>query len=214
MRIPFLRKYARYFFELYPLSALIRLGRRRDRPGLPVRIAPCSSRFSATESSWRSPGVSKKVTGFPFPSQRMWIFVLNPPWLRPMASSTGVLFFDRLRVDESVQYSHPQNGFPSPLHPVARPGSGLQRGLYPRSRLLSSGESGCRRWPTCRTVLADRATELPFAKPTEFHLQSFDVPTLVGLCGAAPAVRRAVFAPIVRLSSRLCSYRRIIRDLL
>jgi hypothetical protein len=205
MRIPFLRKYARYLSELYPLSAPSRLGRKRGRPGLPVRMAPCSVSFSATDSSWRSPGVSKKVTGFPFPSQRMWIFVLNPPWLRPMASASGVLFFDRQHVDEPERYCHPQNEFPNPLHRVARPGSGFRRRFCPRYQLPSSGENGCRWWTTFRIARAYLAKALRCAEPRESRSQSFGVPEQVGPYGVSPVVKRVAAFPIVRLSSRLCS---------
>jgi len=210
MRIPFLRKYARYLSELYPLSAPTRLGRKRGRPGLPVRMAPCSVSSSATDSSWRSPGVSKKVTGFPFPSQRMWIFVLNPPWLRPMASSTGVLFFDRQHVDGPARYSRPQNEFPSPRHRVARHSSGLLRRFCPRSQLPSTGENGCRWWTTFHSVRAYLAKELRCAEPRESHSQWPGVPAQVGPYGVSLVVKRVAAFPIVRLSSRLCSWRRII----
>jgi hypothetical protein len=51
---------------------------------------------SAPSRSWACPAVRKKASGLPRASTMAWIFVLNPPLLRPIAWSSPS-FFERRR---------------------------------------------------------------------------------------------------------------------
>src|SRR5215475_13374303 len=53
----------------------------------------CGSSASAPAKSCACPGVSRKRSGLPSASTSAWIFVLNPPRLRPSAWSSA--FFER-----------------------------------------------------------------------------------------------------------------------
>ena len=87
IRMPRRRQYRRFFRLLYPLSPTTRLGRCFARPQ-PTRLtAPCSINGSKTVVSCCCPGVRTRVISLPLPSARTCSLVLNPPRLRPRASS-------------------------------------------------------------------------------------------------------------------------------
>ena len=112
MRTPRFRKYKRTWREVYPLSATTRFGSKRGRPHFGRLTAPFSISCSNTVTSCCWPGVSTNVTGLPSPSQRTWILVENPPWLRPKASFCGSPLLHRLRADVLARRCYLHNEWP------------------------------------------------------------------------------------------------------
>lgn len=130
------------------------------------RMAPCSSSCSAIVISCCWPGVSKKVIGLPWPSQRRWILVPKPPWLRPKASCSGVLFLPQPRADGRAQCSHPQNGSPNPPRPACPPAPAVRSAPDPTPRRPSSAGSGCTRSARVHNAQANHARVRRSARPT------------------------------------------------
>ena len=112
MPIPRLLRYSRILRELYALSAATRPGKRLGLPRPRRLIAPPSISVSNTVASCCCPGVSSNITGLPLPSHRTCILVENPPWLRPNASSSGLVgfcgspFLPRLSAGEHARWSY------------------------------------------------------------------------------------------------------------
>jgi len=113
MRTPRLRRYKRILRLVYPLSATIRLGKRRGRPHPGRLTAPLSISCSNTVTSCCCPGVSTNVTGLPSPSQRTWILVEKPPWLRPNASFSGSPLLHQRRADAPSRWCYLHSGRPT-----------------------------------------------------------------------------------------------------
>jgi hypothetical protein len=150
------------------------------------------------------------VIGLPLPSQRTWILVERPPWLRPKASAAGVLFLPRQHAGGRARYFHPQSGSPNPLRPECRPAPAVRLTPDPKCRLLSNDETDCRRWTTDHTARVDPAMVHLSVTPTRSHSPWCDDRWLDGRCGASEAAGVASVVPIVPSSSRLGSWRRII----
>src|SRR5580658_6870247 len=66
----------------------------------------CGSKMSAPSRSQACPGVSAKPVGLPKASTVALILVLNPPLLRPIASSSPAFFWLRRCVDERARWSN------------------------------------------------------------------------------------------------------------
>ena len=88
-RMPRRRQDARCARPVYPLAPTMRAGRRRGRPRPGRWTALCSRNGAKTVASWRCPGVSTSVIGWPPPSARNWTFVVSPPRLRPSAAASA-----------------------------------------------------------------------------------------------------------------------------
>jgi hypothetical protein len=73
-------------------------------------------------ASWRWPGVRGKVMSLPPPCAHTCTFVLNPPRLRPNASSYGSLFLPQPRADAPGLWSHSRSAPPTRSCSPHRPG--------------------------------------------------------------------------------------------
>lgn len=84
--MPRCRMYSSIQSARYPISPPSATGQAIGSPAPFKRqsSAPTSS-VSNTVDSWAWPGVKWKCRGWPFESQRMWIFVEKPPRERPNA---------------------------------------------------------------------------------------------------------------------------------
>ena len=159
MRTPLLRRYKRISRLVYPLSATIRLGKRRGRP-LPVRLtAPLSISCLNTVTSCCWPGVSVNVTGLPAPSHRTCILVENPPWLRPNASFSGSPLLHQLRAGERARRCYLRSGRPTLSSLRHRLASVAPKGCGPTLLPYASGRSERITSSTSRSVQASPAKE-------------------------------------------------------
>ncbi len=152
------------------------------------------------------------MIGLPCPSQRRWILVLKPPWLRPRASSAGVLFLPLRHADERGRCCRPRNGFPNPIRPVDRPSIGVRPTRDPKSPPVSIVESGCKHCSTTQIALASRARVHRFAKSTTSHSPLSGDLCWVALFWAFGAAKAVLTAPIVHSLSHLGSWRPIIQN--
>jgi hypothetical protein len=153
----------------YPLSATMRLGRRRGRPRLGRWTAPLEISVSTALASWLWPGVKTSVINLPWRSVRRWTLVLNPPWLRPSASASAVVFLPLPRADAHAQWCRRGSGLPNrcdcphPLRFVTVPKSD------PRCLLLASARSGWQPLTSTHTVPAYLAKVLPYGVSIRCH---------------------------------------------
>ena len=149
------------------------------------------------------PGVSRKVINLPWFSQRMWIFVLNPPRLRPKASASALLFLPRQHVDGPAPSSSQCNGFPNRRCFLDQAGSATERISAPKFQTCANVESGCKWSSTFHISQAGHAMALQCARPTTCHSRSAGDPPQVARYSASAAGAALSHAPIVHSSSRL-----------
>jgi hypothetical protein len=187
---------------LYPLSATNRFGSRRLCPPL-RRTSPCSSRFSATVMSCCCPGVSKNVNNLPLPSARTWIFVVNPPRLRPKASASGVLFLPLQHVDGHAQSYHLQIEPPNPTALADRLATEVRIKLAATPPSFSNVENDCTPSSISRNALASLARVIRCAISTRYHLAGCGVRGKDVLSTVSAVVIVVRSFPIVRLIVRL-----------
>lgn len=150
--------------------------------------------------------------GLPCPSARKWILVLNPPRLRPIASSSGQLFLPLQHVDGRVPPSHPQNEVPSPTDPADRPRPVIRPGSDPKRHSSANGKTGWKPWSTCRTVRVSRAKALRCVKSIGSRSRSVGDRWPDAPYGAFVEVRPVVIVPISHWISHLCSWCPIIQN--
>lgn len=151
--------------------------------------------------SW--PGVSRKVINLPWFSQRMWIFVLNPPRLRPRASATALLFLPRQHAGELAPSWSQCNGSPNRRCSLDQAGSATERIFAPKFQTCANVESGCRSSSTFHIFQAGHAMVLQSAKPITCHSRFAGDPPQVAQFSASAAGAALSVAPIVRSLSRL-----------
>jgi hypothetical protein len=157
-RMPRLLRNCRSLRALYPLSPTKRLGRRLGCPRLARLTPPWFSNCSTTVASCCWPGVSTKVIKCPLAATRMWIFVLNPPRLRPNASASAQLFSPLPRVDGLARLSRPRSGSPSRLSQPHLLAVADQTISGPRRPPFASAENGYTRSAISRIAPANPAT--------------------------------------------------------
>ena len=160
---------------VYPLSAMMRLGRRLGRPRPGRLTAPWSSSWVATVISCCCPGVSRKVRSLPFRSVRTWSLVLNPPRLRPKASAFALLFLPQRRADGRESPCHPGNVPPNPTLVLGQRPAGERPERAPRCQLDATVGSDCRRCSTSHTVPVSHARVRPCVLSTAFRSPSCGV---------------------------------------
>jgi hypothetical protein len=143
--------------------------------------------------------------GLPLPSQRMCIFVLNPPRERPSFSSSAPLFFHQLRVGGRGSLFHQRNEPPNQAFLVR------QRLLVDvlrfdsRFQLFAIGKT---LWPhsaTFHNVLVYPATVRLFSVSKECHSQLCGGHYLASLLVAFLVVVTVLTSPTVRCLSLLYS---------
>src|SRR6266498_382641 len=139
--MPLRRRYNLIRRQAYDLSPTKRRGLRLGRPRPCLRTLPPSIHYSKGTVSWRSPGVSTYVIGFPLPSQRTCILVEKPPRLLPKASCSGSPPLPRLRVGEHVSRSYLRSGLPTLSDHWHRPPSAPQPLSSPIDPAWSNGRS-------------------------------------------------------------------------
>lgn len=167
------RQYRRIFPLLYPLSPATRLGRCLGRPR-PTRLtAPCPISGSKTVASCCCPGVKTSVISLPLPSARTCTLVLNPPWLRPRASSfAGSPFLPQQRAGGLSPRCHRHSVLPNRSGLRYQPVAALPPGYDPRSQPSPIGRSGRTPFATGRTAREGRAMGRLFVGSTECHSRS------------------------------------------
>ena len=122
--------------------------------------------------SW--PGVSKKVISLPIPSQRMCILVVNPPRLRPKASSSALLFLLQQHVGEPKPWSSRWNGLPSPHYSQHPRRFATRQTSCPRHLTCASVENGYRSLSIYHIVLAYLAMVRQFVRPRSYRSRVVD----------------------------------------
>ena len=170
---------------------------------MPLRIAPCSMSGSPRSISLSCPGVSRKVINLPWFSQRMWIFVLNPPRLRPKASASALLFLPRQHAGELAPLSSQCNGSPNQRCSLDQAGSASEQRYAPTFPTCSNAESGCTRSSTFHIFQASLAMALQCARPITCRSRFSGDPPQVVPFWASAAGAAVLDAPIVHSSSRL-----------
>jgi hypothetical protein len=109
-------------------------------------MPPNSSRVGRASFSCRSPPVKAKTIGLPPRSARTWIFVLNPPRLRPSAWAADPLL-PRRRAGGRVPPRRPQRAASSRVRPPHRPLAAGQSVPVEDTRALPAAEAAVHRPP-------------------------------------------------------------------
>jgi hypothetical protein len=168
-RIPRRHRKRRIGPPQYPLSPTMRFGRIFGRPRPGRLTAPLVINASNAVASWRWPGVSTRVMGFPRPSARTWTFVLKPPRPRPNASASGVVFLPQPHAGGHGQSSRPRSEPPNLVRPGHHPQPVTAPKRAPRCQPSASGRSDLIQYSIYHTARADLAREHPFAVSKGFH---------------------------------------------
>src|SRR5439155_25571506 len=87
-------------------GAMTRSSASKPLSAITMSAAICGSRMSAPSRSQACPGVSVKPVGLATASTVALILVLNPPLLRPIASSWPTFFGLRLSADGRARWSN------------------------------------------------------------------------------------------------------------
>jgi hypothetical protein len=137
----------------------------------------------------------------PPPSARTCTVVLNPPRLRPRASTSGSLFLPPPHAEAPGPWCHQRNAPPSRSCHQHRPGFARSQRCAPKFRPCATGRSGWPPWTRGHSARVNPARERRCAKSTRCHSQCADgreqdVQYAVFVGGAAVAA-----APIEHWSS-------------
>ena len=143
------------------------------------------------------------MINWPWFSQRMWIFVLNPPRLRPKASAAALLFLPQQHVGEPAPLWSRCNGFPNRRCSLDQAGSATERISAPKFKTCANVESGCRLLSTSHIYQAGHAMALQCARPITCHSRFAGDPPQAARFLASAAGAALLAAPIVHSSSRL-----------
>ena len=140
------------------------------------------------------PGVSRKVINLPWFSQRMWIFVLIPPRLRPKASASALLFLPRQHAGVLAPWLSRCNGSPNQRCSPDQAGSAAERIVAPIFPTCANVESGCTPLSIFHIFLADPAMVLLCVRSTTWHSRfAGDLPQVVpfSVSGGSNPFRRS-----------------------
>jgi hypothetical protein len=173
-RMPRLLRNWRNLRLLYPLSPASRFGRRLGRPCLMRLTPPSSNNRSTTVASCCWPGVRTKVIKCPLPATRIWIFVLNPPRLRPSASASAQLFSPLPHVGGLARLSHPRSGSPSRFSQPHLLPAATQTISGPKCLPCASAENDCTRSAIFHIAPANLARVHRSWQSISSHLASSD----------------------------------------
>lgn len=143
--------------------------------------------------------------GLPFPSQRMCIFVLNPPRERPSFSSSAPLFFHQLRVGGRGSLFHQRNEPPSRAFLPRQLSLAALLRFASKFRLFASDKTLWPHFATFHNVLVYPAMVRLFSVSKECHSRLCGGHYLAFLLVAFLAVVTVLTSPTVRCLSLVYS---------